>query len=99
MRLSLAAVLAAGVCVGGVSAQSAPNPYAQPPALGPVKPVTMPKVVERRLVNGLRVLIVEHHELPVADLILVVRTGSEADPPGKEGLATLVGSKIGRAHV
>ncbi|HUP89323.1 MAG TPA: pitrilysin family protein [Longimicrobiales bacterium] len=60
-----------------------------PPELAPPKPITLPGVTERTLANGLRVLIVEHHELPIADFILVVRSGSEMDPSGKEGTASL----------
>ena len=76
------------------AAAQAPNPVTQPPALGPVKPLTLPTVVERRLSNGLRVLIVEHHELPLADLLLVVRSGAEADPMPKAGLATLTAGML-----
>jgi predicted Zn-dependent peptidase len=74
--------------------QSPQNPNRTRPELGPPRPLTVPAVIERTLPNGLRLLIVEHHELPVADLILVVRTGSEADPRGREGLATLTAAML-----
>ncbi|HEU4630582.1 MAG TPA: pitrilysin family protein [Gemmatimonadaceae bacterium] len=64
----------------------------RPPELPEPKPLTVPPVVERTLPNGLRLLVVEHHELPVADLVLVVRTGAEADPADRTGLATLTAS-------
>ena len=70
------------------------NPNTKPPELGAVKPLSVPPVVERTLSNGLRLLIVEHHELPVADFVLVVKTGSEADPAGREGLATLASNLL-----
>jgi zinc protease len=70
------------------------NPVTKPPELGAVKPLSVPPVVERTLPNGMRLLIVEHHELPVADFVLVVKTGSEADPAGREGLATLVSNLL-----
>jgi zinc protease len=70
------------------------NPNKQPPALGPVKALTVPPVIERRLSNGLRILIVEHHELPLVDLLLIVRSGSEAEAPAKAGLATLVANML-----
>ena len=70
------------------------NPTRTPPDLGPPKPLAVPPVVERTLPNGLRLLVVEHHELPVADLILVLKTGSEADPRGREGLATLTAAML-----
>src|SRR5688500_11029555 len=60
------------------------------PHLGPAKPLSLPPVITRMLRNGLRILVVEHHELPVADVVLVAKTGVEADPPLRAGLATLV---------
>ena len=60
-----------------------------PPELGPPKPLTLPTVNERVLPNGLRLLVVEQHELPLADFIMVVKSGSEMDPAHKEGAASL----------
>ena len=65
-----------------------------PPSTGAPKPITLPGVVERTLANGLRLLIVEHKELPIADFVLVVRSGTEADPRGREGLATLTSALL-----
>ncbi|HJU65680.1 MAG TPA: pitrilysin family protein, partial [Gemmatimonadaceae bacterium] len=44
--------------------------------------------------NGLDLVVVEHHELPVADFILVVGSGVEADPAAKSGLATLTATML-----
>lgn len=79
-----------------LSAQSAtPKPASTtPPALGAVKSLTLPAMVERTLPNGLRLVIVEQHELPVIDATLVIRTGAEADPIGKSGLATLTANLL-----
>ncbi|MGH7718947.1 MAG: M16 family metallopeptidase [Gemmatimonadaceae bacterium] len=65
-----------------------------PPTLPPPRALTLPPVVRRELPNGLKLVVVEHHELPVADFVLVVRTGAEADPAGKSGLATLAASML-----
>ena len=65
-----------------------------PPQLADPKPLTLPQVVERRLDNGLRILIVEHHELPIADFMLVVKSGSEEDPARREGLASLTAAML-----
>jgi predicted Zn-dependent peptidase len=54
----------------------------------------MPPIMTRELPNGLKILVVEHHELPVADFILLVGTGTEADPAAKSGLATLTASML-----
>ncbi|MBI2221125.1 MAG: insulinase family protein [Acidobacteria bacterium] len=66
----------------------------RPPALGPAPPVTPPAIQRRALSNGLRVWIVEHHEVPVVQVDLIVRSGSAADPSGKFGLASLTAAML-----
>ncbi len=74
---------------------AAPQPGSTtPPELGEPKPLTLPAVVKSVLPNGLTLLIVEHHELPIADFVMVVASGSEVDPPGKEGLASLASALL-----
>lgn len=46
------------------------------------------------LPNGLVVLLLEQHEVPVVDFQFVIASGSIADPPGKEGLADLTMSLL-----
>ncbi len=65
-----------------------------PPTLAAPKPLTLPQMTERTLPNGLRLVIVPQRELPVVDVTLVVRSGSEADPKGKAGLATLTANML-----
>jgi predicted Zn-dependent peptidase len=62
--------------------------------LGPPKALTLPAVVTRELPNGLRLLVVEQHELPIADFVLVIKSGGETDEPGKLGTATLATSLL-----
>jgi zinc protease len=50
---------------------------------------TLPGIQRRQLPNGLEVVIVEHHELPVVTMNLVVKSGSAADPQNRAGLASL----------
>ena len=69
--------------------QSSPLDRSKPPTLGEPPSLELPPVETRELANGMRLLIVEHHELPVADFILLVGTGGEADPVGKPGVASL----------
>ena len=59
------------------------------PELGPAPSVSLPPIQTRELANGLKIMVVEQHELPVADFVLLVGTGAEADPAGRSGLATL----------
>jgi zinc protease len=65
-----------------------------PPNPGPPPQVKLPPIQKRQLANGLRVWIVELHEVPVAQVDLVLRTGSGADPTGKEGLASLTAAML-----
>ena len=51
--------------------------------------LTLPQVQRHRLSNGLEVVLVEHHELPVVTMNLVVKSGSAADPQNRAGLASL----------
>jgi zinc protease len=53
-----------------------------------------PTIVKRQLGNGLRVWIVEQHELPVVQMSLVVGAGTDADPPGQEGVASLTSTML-----
>ena len=61
---------------------------------GPDPKLTLPAVQRRRLSNGLDVLVVEHHELPVVNLNLVVKTGGASNPDAKGGLAQITADML-----
>jgi len=42
-----------------------------------------------RLANGLTVILMEQHEVPIISFSVLVRAGSVADPKGKEGLSSV----------
>jgi predicted Zn-dependent peptidase len=75
-----------------VSAQ-APD-RSKPPAPGPPPTLKLPAIQKSRLSNGLPVWIVELHEVPVAQINLLVRTGTADDPPGKYGVASLTAAML-----
>ncbi|WP_116089967.1 M16 family metallopeptidase [Sphingomonas crusticola] len=61
----------------------------QPPAPGaPVTPV-LPVPVERRLANGMRLVVIERHALPIVTAYMVAGGGSSTDPVGRGGVAEL----------
>jgi zinc protease len=64
------------------------------PTLGPPPKVTLPPVVTRQLPNGLKLMIVEQHELPLADFVLVVGSGGTMDPAAKGGVANLTSAML-----
>ena len=49
----------------------------------------LPPAAHRTLGNGLRVYIMEYHELPLVEFEVIVGAGAAADPEGKEGIASL----------
>jgi zinc protease len=54
----------------------------------------LPQIQRRKLSNGLEVLIVEQHEVPVVNMNLVLHTGAAADPQDRAGLASLTSALI-----
>jgi zinc protease len=66
----------------------------KPPQLGPPPRVALPPIVTRQLPNGLKLMIVEQHELPLADFVLLVGSGGTADPAGKTGIANLTAQML-----
>ena len=77
----------------GVIAQQAPD-RSHPPQPGPPAPLRLPTIQKQKLSNGLPVWIVELHEVPVAQINLVVLSGTANDPPGKYGIASLVAAML-----
>src|SRR5687767_1610456 len=66
----------------------------KPPVLGPPPSVSLPPIITRELPNGLKLMIVEHHELPVASFVLVAESGGTIDPAQKTGLANLTAAML-----
>ncbi len=64
------------------------------PEPGPVPKFEVPKVVRKKLSNGLDVLILERHELPVLTFHLTAKGGETLTPRGKEGLAGIAASLL-----
>lgn len=85
-----ASIIAAGI----LSSPAAAQIDTKAPTLGPPKEMKLPPVIRRELPNGLQLLIVEQHELPVADFVLVVKSGGTADPGNKAGTASLTSAML-----
>lgn len=87
MRLLLAPALAVALAAS-LAAQQAPD-RTHPPEPGPPRTLTLPAIHKTQLSNGLPVWIVEMHKVPVAQLNLVVFSGTADDPAGKFGVASM----------
>lgn len=51
--------------------------------------IELPPIEKTTLDNGLKLIVIEHHELPVVAFRLVLKSGAAFDPAGKAGLADL----------
>ena len=87
LLLALAGALAAAPLLAQTDRSSPPKP-------GPVRLLKLPGIERLRLSNGLPVLLVGMHEVPVVEVILVVRAGATADPSGREGLAEMTADML-----
>jgi zinc protease len=65
-----------------------------PPPAGPLRPYVFPPVEEFQLANGLRVILVQKHTLPIVEGRLIVDAGATREPAAKNGLASLTGSLL-----
>lgn len=66
-----------------------------PPAL-PATALTLPNIQEKKLDNGLSVIVIERPELPILSVDLYLPGGESATPTGKSGLADLTASTLTR---
>jgi zinc protease len=84
----ISALTLAFVALGAVSVAGA---QVQPPAPGPLRPYAFPKVEQFTLDNGLKVILVEKHTLPVVEGRIIIDAGAMREPASKNGLASLTG--------
>jgi zinc protease len=103
--LILAALLLAAAA-GYSETPQAPTPNAPAsPAVAPfpnwqdlkfpaLRSPNIPQPVEFTLPNGMRVYLLEDHELPLVSGAALIRTGNLFDPPDKVGLAEITGNVI-----
>jgi zinc protease len=64
------------------------------PALTQDAPFTFPAIRKASLENGLAVWTVQHRNIPVQTMVLLVRVGSSSDPDDRPGLASLTGDML-----
>ena len=89
------AFLLTALVQGDVFAQSSVPQETPPPPAAP-RSVTVPRPVERTLKNGLRVIVIEDHDMPLISAQLMVKNGGEIDPPALSGLADMTASLLTR---
>lgn len=60
----------------------------------PAQAFQLPAFQRVKLPNGLTLLLLEKHELPLVSVELALRSGSVTDPQGKEGLASMTAALL-----
>ena len=80
----LAAALGMALCGAPLRARQFP------PTVPPPEAVSFQMPTIHRLPNGLRIVLIERHDIPIVRLYGIVEVGAEADPAGLPGTATLV---------
>ena len=83
--------------LAAASGEAAGGPdRSRPPVPGPPAPLRLPAIQKLQLSNGMPVLFIETHRVPLVEVLAVVRAGAAADPKGKEGLANLTAAMLDR---
>jgi len=91
MRISTFAKKAAALAVVLGVASAAAAQKVTPPGAGALRPYVFPQVEQFSLPNGLKVILVEKHTLPVVQGRLIIDAGAQREPAAKNGLASLTG--------
>lgn len=90
--LSLAASLALSITAGTLSASALKNPvphYRTMPQGTAAARQAQSQIISRVLANGLEVIVLEDHSVPLVTIELAVRNGSYTEPPELNGLSHL----------
>jgi zinc protease len=64
------------------------------PKAGPPRPLRLATPASATLPNGLTLILNERRDLPIVSASLVIKTGSDANPPEKSGLANFVAAML-----
>ena len=80
------AAFSLAIAAVGASAQTV-----KPPAPGALRPYVFPNVEQFQLSNGMKVILVEKHTLPMVEGRLILDAGAMREPANKNGLASLTG--------
>lgn len=91
MKRRVRIILAVSVCLLAACSLQARD---LPPLVPQPAPMVVPAPVAQTLGNGMKVLVVQDHALPVITLRLAVLTGAAADPASLPGTAQFVASML-----
>lgn len=89
-RRTSSALVVCGLCLLAIiQAYSQKPDRSKPPELGPPPTLRLPAIQHFALSNGLSVVLMEKHQVPIVEVDLLVKAGTAMDPAGKRGLASM----------
>ncbi len=88
IKFVLFSVMGLGLLLTGCAEQQADYKSLEYPKLGDIE---VPTVEQVTLSNGMRLFLLEDHELPLVNISVRIRTGSMYEPAEKIGLASITG--------
>ncbi|HUL50396.1 MAG TPA: insulinase family protein [Gemmatimonadales bacterium] len=89
-RLSRALIIAGWAWTTALAAQAKDSFPTAPPKPAPLAPARFPPFKESALPNGVNVIVIERHDVPIVSASLSFYAGDVYDPAGKEGLSAFV---------
>lgn len=88
-------VMASMLVAAPAAAQTPSKPdRTQPPKPGPAPALKLPPIQRHKLTNGLAVWLIEQHEVPLAQVNVIIGAGSADDPPERPGTASLTAAML-----
>ncbi|HEX2165874.1 MAG TPA: pitrilysin family protein [Longimicrobiales bacterium] len=93
VRRSLSAAVLTLLTVAGTASAQAPD-RSEPPPVGPAPDLVLPALQEFTLDNGLRVLLMEKHDVPLVQLNLLIGAGTARDDQGEPGVASMTAAML-----
>jgi zinc protease len=85
-----------GLCLVATAAAAQTPGVDVPPLPAAPRTISMPSLHDMRLANGLRVVLAPRDQWPLVSATLLVRSGPEADPAGRAGLAATTATLLGK---
>src|SRR5437764_534765 len=71
-----------------------PASMAQPPAVGPLPAIALPRATRLTLSNGLEVVAMRRDVAPIVSAAFMFRSGAACDPAGRSGLASITAEML-----
>ncbi len=89
----LTIVVAGCLFLANISFAQVPD-RSKPPELGPPPSMQLPAIQHLKLSNGIPIVLMEKHQVPLVEVELLIRAGVVNDPKDKSGLASMTAAMM-----